>query len=182
MELFCVLWNMPTILFFHCNIKKNNKMSRSNDDSLSHSSERGSSTASVPSVINEIEIHNDTMPTDPKEDRIMNLKRVYAEKIVERSSKDTERMLKRVLRTSIIPQVKFVYDGKAFGSYHKPDFTNEGCWQSVLFDQIETMKNVSDGKKAKIWMTYCKSLKQEFSNARGRVMTEMRKAFMMSKF
>lgn len=105
---------------------------------------------------------------------------VYERKIKVKSSIAVKADLLRFVRRLVIPQVKFISEGSALGSFERPDFSNKNCWQSVILNKAG-YGSMSPRGKAKIWVTYCKDIAEAFSNHRSNVTARMKKAFLAGK-
>ena len=93
----------------------------------------------------------------------------------------TMKSLTRAIRLVIIPKLKFIAGGRGFGSFEQPDFTQPNCWVNKLFDKIANLKTASDQKKAEIWMTYRKKIKEQFSLHRSAKTHKLKSAFLKGK-
>ena len=90
--------------------------------------------------------------------------------------------LNNAIRKVLIPRMKFVSDRKQFGQFDQPDFSDEGCWVHKVFDQLGTLKNASDNRKAEIWMTYCNKIKEQFSLHRAMITNQLKKVFVKGNY
>ena len=75
----------------------------------------------------------------------------------------TLQSINRVVRSVIIPRMKFIATSKHFGSFDQPDFADKTCWVHRIFKQLGSLKNASDYQKAEIWMTYRSGISKQFS-------------------
>ena len=150
----------------------------------SRSSQSGSSQG-YPSEIavgNEVAtVLDDTMRGDDVERRKITLLRAYSQNSREKFMPNTAREMRKQLRMVISPKVKFVRDSKIFGAYDKPDFSSPNCWQNELYDRIPSLRNVSDAKRAVLWMTYRRNLRKELSNQQAKWTSGIKKEFFKRK-
>lgn len=102
---------------------------------------------------------------------------VYERKVKVRSSIAVKADILRFVRRLVIPQVKFVSEGSALGSFERPDFTDKDCWPNVIMNK-SGYGSMSPRGKAKIWVTYRKDVGESFSNHRSNVTARMKKAFL----
>ena len=124
---------------------------------------------------------NDSIEGDDLERRRTVLLKAYDTEVKTKMNKNKLCALKGILRKVVIPNVKFVGDSKSLGSFEKPDFTSEDCWQNELFKKIPCLANLTDKEKVINWKTYKTQLKMEFGNVRGVVTKKIKMIFMNSK-
>ena len=93
-------------------------------------------------------------------------------------NKSTMQTINRAVRKVLLPRMKFLTTSKHFGSFDQPDFTDENCWVHRVFNQLGSLKNVSDNKKAEIWMTYRMKMKEQFSLHRSSVTVNLKAVFL----
>ena len=119
----------------------------------------------------------DTMEGDKIELRLQVLNHTYNERyklpFVQQNFDSIKASFKRVIQ----PQMKFYRVGDGFGSIEKPNFTDPNQWYSRLFADIVTFKDMSDGMKAKTWLTYKSKIKELFSMHRSRMTNAIRSRF-----
>lgn len=89
--------------------------------------------------------------------------------------------INRAVRKVILPRMKFASTSKSFGSFDQPDFTDPDCWIHKVFGQLGSFKNLSDVKKAEIWMTYRAKVKEQFGLHRSAVTLGLKKVFVQGK-
>ncbi len=126
-------------------------------------------------------VQDDTMRGDDVERRKITLLRTYSLNSRERYMHNTAREMRKQLRMVISPKVKFVRDSKIFGSFDKPDFSSANCWQNELYDRIPSLRNISDSKRAVLWMTYKRNLRKELSNQQAKWTSSIKKEFLRRK-
>ena len=56
----------------------------------------------------------------------------------------TLQSINRVVRSVILPRMKFIATSKHFGSFDQPDFADETCWVHRIFEQLGSLKNASN--------------------------------------
>ena len=79
-------------------------------------------------------------------------------------------------------QKKFVEEGEGFGRFDRPDFRDSKSWVSILFGKIPSLDLLSDRMKCKVWITYRKKIKEQFSLHRSAVTLKIQKAFVNGEF
>ena len=163
-------------------------MSQSTNRSSSTTTSRSSLSQSSHSYPDEIAVGNgvatvqdDTMRGDEVERRKITLLRAYSQNSREKFMSNTAREMRKQLRMVISPKVKFVRDSKIFGSFDKPDFSSANCWQNELYDRIPSLRNISDSKRAVLWMTYKRNLRKELSNQQAKWTSAIKKEFLKRK-
>ena len=102
---------------------------------------------------------------------------VYSEGIGHIKSENTLRSITSVLRCAILPKKKFVDEGEGFGTFDKHDFRNEKHWATILYKKIPSLDMMSDSVKCKVWITYRKKIKEQFSLHRSAVTLKIKRAF-----
>ena len=93
----------------------------------------------------------------------------------------TLQSINRVVRSVILPRMKFIATTKHFGSFDQPDFADETCWVHRIFEQLGLLKNASDYRKAEIWMTYRSGISKQFSLHRSSVTSGLKKVLVRGK-
>ena len=122
--------------------------------------------------------NSDTVSTDDPELRKLNLIKQYANgRSTMTINESTMKSITRAIRLVIIPKVKFLPGGKAFGSFEQPDFSHPNCWANKVFDRIGNLKDASDSKKAEVWMAYRSKIKEQFSLHRSSITLKIKNAF-----
>ena len=107
---------------------------------------------------------------------------VYSEGIGHVMDENTLRSITSVLRCAILPKKKFVDDGEGFGTFEKHDFCSEKHWASILYKKIPSLHMMTDSMKCKVWITYRKKIKEQFSLHRSAVTLKIKRAFINGKF
>ena len=123
----------------------------------------------------------DTVKGDDVEKRKITLLRAYSGRKTEAYMSNTARELRKQFRMVIAPRVKFVRDSKKFGTFDQPDFSSEDCWQNDLFDRMPRLRNISDRKRASLWMTYRRNMRKELSNLQAKWTSGIKKEFLKRK-
>ena len=136
-------------------------------------------TQSLTDIVNDV---LDTTDKDPTEKRKRVMIQTYGEEVGHRPSENTQKCINVVVRNTILPKMKFVPGGKAFGSFDKPDFTDTKSWVNVLFSKIPNLANLSDSMKCKVWITYRARIKEQFSLHRAGITHKIKSNFVKSKF
>ena len=163
--------------------RRYNKRNYDRSDSDSDVSESETNVESTPNVVSTAMANR----INPSETASINERKIG---LIQEYSKDrgnttmnetTMKSLTRAVRLVIIPKLKFIAGGKGFGSFEQPDFTQPNCWVNKLFDRIANLKSASDKKKAEIWMTYRKKIKEQFSLHRSAKTLKIKNAFLKGK-
>ena len=105
----------------------------------------------------------------------------YTEGVGHEKDDNVIRSINAVLRGAILPKKKFIDEGEGFGMFDKPDFRNERHWASILFSKIPSLNSMSDAMKCKVWITYRKKIKEQFSLHRSAVTLKIKRAFITGK-
>ena len=122
--------------------------------------------------------YEDTREGDDEERRRLNMLNIYDSTKSFPKSETTCTELVKIIRRSVIPQVKFWNEGDGkFGSDEKPDFTEKNYWGNKMFDQVAGTMFESDGAKAIAWTSYREDLKKVFVGHRSIVTRKMKAAF-----
>ena len=93
----------------------------------------------------------------------------------------TLQTINRVVRAVLIPRMKFIATSKHFGTFEQPDFADETCWVHRVFEQLGSLKNASDFRKAEIWMTYRNGISKQFSLHCSSATSSLKKVFVKGK-
>ena len=123
----------------------------------------------------------DTHEGDDPKKRELNLIEVYSQGVIEPPEETTRITIMNCVRSTIVPNVKFLTSSKAFGSFEQPNFANSECWVNKLFANIPTLARLSDGTKARTWMTYKAKIREQFSLHRSGVTLKIKRKFMEGK-
>ena len=123
----------------------------------------------------------DTNKDSETNHRKMNLIKTYSLGITVPKNEDTTRALTKAVRKLIVPKIKFVGNGKMFGSFEQPDFSHPECWVNKVFSTVPSIDGLSDRKKAEMWMTYRKNVKEQFSLHRSGVTIKIKNKFLNGK-
>ena len=113
--------------------------------------------------------------SDPLERKALMIE-TYTEAIGNEKNDNTQKCINEALRGTIIPK-KFVEEGEGFGRFDRPDFRDSKSWVSILFGKIPNLDLLSDRMKCKVWITYRKKIKEQFSLHRSAVTLKIQKAF-----
>ena len=149
-------------------------------DNENHLYEKNNETILTDGYVGE-NVEKDTTEMDDDEVRRRTLVRTYNEKLAEVYNADTMNAIKRTMDLhKVINKVKFVRAGDELGTFKMPDFTNEGCWQSIVWNSM-SFQNLSDGRKARKWMTYLPYIKKLFSDYKTSVTSNQKEAFLKCK-
>lgn len=119
--------------------------------------------------------------SDPLERKALMIE-TYTEAIGNEKNDNTQRSINEALRGTIIPKKKFVEEGEGFGRFDRPDFRDTKSWVSILFGKIPSLDLLSDRMKCKVWITYRKKIKEQFSLHRSAVTLKIQKAFVNGEF
>ena len=119
--------------------------------------------------------------SDPLERKALMIE-TYTEGIGNEKNDNTQRSINEALRGTIIPKKKFVEEGEGFGRFDRPDFRDSKSWVSILFGKIPSLDILSDRMKCKVWITYRKKIKEQFSLHRSAVTLKIQKAFVKGEF
>ena len=114
--------------------------------------------------------------SDPLERKALMIE-TYTEAIGNEKNDNTQRCINEALRGTILPKKKFVEEGEGFGRFDRPDFRDSKSWVSILFGKIPSIDMLSDRMKCKVWITYRKKIKEQFSLHRSAVTLKIQKAF-----
>lgn len=112
---------------------------------------------------------DDTDCTDDVNSRKMNISRWYDKGTTMEKTKESKATVRRAFRNFILPQMKFIKQGRNFGSFEQPDFTNNNCFVNHLFKAMPEIQDQSDRYKACYWNTYKGVCKQQMSQHRSSV-------------
>ena len=123
----------------------------------------------------------DTSEKDSTDNRKQVMMKTYVEDIGHRPSENTQRCINVVVRNTILPKMKFVPSGKAFGSFDKPDFTDQKSWVNILFSKIPNLGELSDAMKCRVWITYKARIKEQFSLHRAGITHKIKLNFVKCK-
>ena len=137
-----------------------------------NSNEEAGSVASSITSISENEM---------KEKRRMKLIEKYNVGKPAKFCQSTLTTMNRVVRTVLIPQMKFVSKSKQFGSFEQPDFEDETCWVHKIFDKLGSLKNASNDTKAAIWMQYRNKVKEQIGLHWSTVTKHLKTTFVRGK-
>ena len=125
---------------------------------------------------------DDTDNTDDVNSRKMNISRWYDKGTTMEKTKESKATVRRAFRNYILPQMKFIKQGRNFGSFEKPDFTNNNCFLNHLFEAMPEIQDQSDRYKACYWNTYKGVCKQQMSQHRSRVTHAQKQNFIKGEF
>ena len=126
-------------------------------------------------------LQNDTTVNNNALERKALMIDVYTEAVGHPKCENTLKCINTVLRCAILPKKKFVDDGEGFGRFNKPDFRNENQWVTILYKKIPSLDMMTDKMKCKVWITYRKKIKEQFSLHRSAVTLKIQKAFIAGK-
>ena len=132
--------------------------------------------ASVASSITSTSRHQNS-ESEARERRRMLLIRRYNVGKPAKFCRSTLTTMNRVVRSVLIPRMKFVSTSKQFGSFEQPDFADETCWVHKIFDKLGSLKNANDDTKAAIWMQYRIKMKEQISLHRSTVTKHLKTTF-----
>ena len=122
-----------------------------------------------------------TIGTTERDQRKMVLIQKYSDGKTMSFNKSTLQSINRAVRKVLLPRMKFLSDSKCFGSFEQPDFSDPNCWVHRVFNELSTLKNAPDKKKAEIWMTYRSKLKEQFSLHRSSITSQIKLNFVKGK-
>lgn len=105
----------------------------------------------------------------------------YTEGVGHTKCNNTQKCINTVLRAAILPKKKFVEEGEGFGRFEKPDFRDESSWVSIMYKKIPSFDMMTDRMKCKVWITYRKKIKEQFSLHRSSVTLKIQNAFIHGK-
>ena len=105
----------------------------------------------------------------------------YTEGVGHTKCNNTQKCINTVLRGAILPKKKFVEEGETFGRFEKPDFRDESSWVSIMYKKIPSFEMMTDRMKCKVWITYRKKIKEQFSLHRSAVTLKIQNAFIQGK-
>ena len=105
----------------------------------------------------------------------------YTEAIGDEKNENTQRCINEALWGTILPKKKFVDEGDGFGRFDRPDFRDSKNWVSILYKKIPSLDLLSDRMKCKVWITYRKKIKEQFSLHRSAITLKIQKAFVDGK-
>ena len=136
----------------------------------------------IPNAFQQNHANNrDTHEGDDTRKRELNLIEIYSQGVIEPPEESTKITIMNCVRSTIIPNVKFLTSGKAFGSFEQPNFADSECWVNKLFSNIPTLAGVSDGTKAKTRMTYRTKIREQFSLHRSAKSLQIKRKFLEGK-
>lgn len=127
------------------------------------------------------ELLEDTTEKDARGVRKLQMIKVYGEGIGHLPSENTQRCINAVVRNTILPKMKFVASGTRFGSFERPDFSDEKSWVNILFGKIPNLNDLSDGMKCKVWITYRAKIKEQFGLHRAKITHHIKNNFIKGK-
>jgi hypothetical protein len=122
-----------------------------------------------------------TIGTTERDQRKMVLIQKYSDGKTMSFNKSTLQSINRAVRKVLLPRMKFLSNSKCFGSFEQPDFSDPNCWVHRVFNELSTLKNAPDKKKAEIWMTYRSKLKEQFSLHRSSITSQIKLNFVKGK-
>ena len=122
-----------------------------------------------------------TIGTTERDQRKMVLIQKYSDGKTMSFNKSTLQSINRAVRKVLLPRMKFLSNLKCFGSFEQPDFSDPNCWVHRVFNELSTLKNAPDKKKAEIWMTYRSKLKEQFSLHRSSITSQIKLNFVKGK-
>ena len=96
-------------------------------------------------------------------------------------NKSSMTSINRAVGKVLLPRMKFVSTSRAFESFEQPDFTDPNCWIHRVFKQLGAYKDLSDMKKADIWVTYRSKVREQFGLYCSAVTLELKKIFIKGK-
>lgn len=124
----------------------------------------------------------DSTVRDPIVKRRSVLIETYNENVGEKSNdKVFESLRKTIIKKGVLNRIKFLKEGRRFGSYDHPDFTAV-CWQSVVFDGMANMRHLTDRQKAIKWITYRSMLRKLFVGYKTDTTYKMKRSLMECKY
>ena len=124
----------------------------------------------------------DTNVGDDKEKRQSVMKQAYDNGLKEIYNEYVWSSIKDQIRIKqILHKVKFVKEGNEFGSFNRPDFTNENCWEAVLWNALPTFRKASDREKCVKWMTYLPYIRKRLSDYKTNMAMKQKKAYIKCK-
>ena len=126
-------------------------------------------------------MQDDTTPADDSIRRKVVMIDAYTEGVGHTRCSNTQKCINTVLRGAILPKKKFVEEGNTFGRFEKPDFRDESSWVSIMYNKIPSFEMLSDRNKCKVWITYRKKIKEQFSLHRSAVTLRIQNAFIQGK-
>lgn len=132
------------------------------------------------------QIANTVLPEDTNEEsdpitRKALMLDTYTEAIGNERNENTQKCINEALRGTILPKKKFVEEGEGFGRFDRPDFRDAKSWVSILYKKIPSLDLLSDRMKCKVWITYRKKIKEQFSLHRSAITLKIQKAFLDGK-
>ena len=139
-------------------------------------SEHTASHADRIDMFDENEHSRDTVSTDELNLRKMAMIEAYESGNKSAFNKNTMSSFNRAIRKLAIPHIKFLETSKGFGSFEKPDFSDEECWVNKIFEFVN-MANTTDKRKVSVWMTYRNKVKEQFSLHRSSVTSKVKEKF-----
>ena len=130
----------------------------------------------------DVEKEADTTSDDPRGARIVVMKKAYKDGLREVPLNSTWKSIEHQMKIlEVMHKVKFVKEGNSFGSFNRPDFTNEKCWETMLWDMMPGIRGLSDRKKCIKWCTYLRAMKKKFSDYKTNLAMKQKKAFLKCK-
>lgn len=120
--------------------------------------------------------------TETNDRRKLKLIEKYSSGRILEFNKSSLQSINRAVRKVLVPRMKFLSTSKSFGSFEQPDFTDPNCWIHRVFNQLGAYKDLSDTKKAELWMTYRSKVKEQFSLHRSTVTLALKNIFIKGKF
>ncbi len=125
---------------------------------------------------------DDTDTTDDVNSRKMVISRWYDKGTTMEKTKESKATVRRAFRNVILPQMKFTRQGRNFGSFEQPDFTNNNCFLNYLFEAMPEIKDQTDKYKACYWNTYKGVCKQQMSQHRSSVTHAQKQNFIKGEY
>ena len=127
-------------------------------------------------------LFTDTTSSDSRNARVVNLVKVYGEGLSFPKNETTEKSIKKIFRTVVLPDLKFVQTAKKFASFDQPDFSDPASIGNLVFNKIPTLAKCTDRVKAKTWITYRSTMKDMLSMHKSKVTVQMKTKMVAGKF
>ena len=128
-----------------------------------------------------LSLYKDTTDGDNVNQRKLNLIMVYNRGTKKEYSSIVMKMLARCVCLDILPKMKFVQYGKAFGSFDQPNFLDKKCLVNNLCSNIPVLNKGSDHYKAETWMTYHAKINEQFYLHRSAKSARIKSNFLKGK-
>ena len=96
-------------------------------------------------------------------------------------SESTLQSINKVVRSVLIPRMKFIETSKRFGTFEQPDFSDDTCWVHRVFDKLGALKNATETRKAEIWMAYRTKISKQFGVHRANITAYLKTTFIKGK-